>query len=82
MENIWKTEEKYYFNKKVCVINKLAWMFCKSDDILIKILFKKKGCVINKLAWMFCKSDGINCYCNQRDGQLFQGKVMGWGWAF
>ena len=33
MENIRKTEEKYYFNKKVCVINKLAWMFCKSDGV-------------------------------------------------
>ena len=52
MENIRKTEEKYYFNKKVCVINKLAWMLCKSDD--------------------------INCYCYQRDGELCQGKVMGW----
>ena len=82
LENNSKTEEKYYFNKKVCVINKLAWMFCKSDDILIKILFKKKVCAINKLAWMFCKSDGINCYCYQRDGELCQGKVMGWGWAF
>ena len=31
---------------------------------------------------MFCKSDGINCYYYQRDGELGQGKVMGWGWAF
>ena len=56
VENIRKTEEKYYFNKKVCVINKLAWMFCKID--------------------------GINYYRYQRDGELCQGKVMGWGWAF
>ena len=31
---------------------------------------------------MFSKSDGINCYCYQRSGELCQGKVMGWGWAF
>ena len=42
VENIRKSEENYYFVKKVCLINKLAWMFCKSDDILIKILFKEK----------------------------------------
>ena len=33
MENIRKTDEKNYFNKKVCVINKLVWMFCKNDGI-------------------------------------------------
>ena len=58
-----KSEEKYFFNKKVCIINRLALMFCKIDGILIKYYFNKKVCVINKLVLMFCKSDDINCYC-------------------
>ena len=33
MENNRKSEEKYYFNKKVCIIDKLMEMFCKSNDI-------------------------------------------------
>ena len=38
-ENIRKSKEKYFFSKKVCIINRLALMFCKIDGILIKILF-------------------------------------------
>ena len=29
---IIKIEGKYYFNKKVCIIDKLMWVFCKSDN--------------------------------------------------
>ena len=28
-----KREKKYYFNKKVCIIDKLMWVFCKNDGI-------------------------------------------------
>ena len=28
-----KSERKYYFNKKVCIIDKLMWVFCKSDSV-------------------------------------------------
>ena len=28
-----KSERKYYFNKKVCIIDKLIWVFCKSDSV-------------------------------------------------
>ena len=32
-EIIKKSKRNYYFNKKVCIINKLMWVFCKSDSI-------------------------------------------------
>ena len=32
-EIIKKIEGKYYFNKKVCIIDKLIWVFCKSDRV-------------------------------------------------
>ena len=28
-----KREKKYYFNKKVCIIDKLMWVFCKNDGV-------------------------------------------------
>ena len=28
-----KSEGKYYFNKRVCIIDKLMWMFCKSGNV-------------------------------------------------
>ena len=33
MGNNKKNEGKYYFNKRVCIIDKLMWMFCKSDSV-------------------------------------------------
>ena len=36
-----KSEKKYYFNKKVYVIDKLMCVFCKSDDVVNFILFNK-----------------------------------------
>ena len=33
MGNNRKSEEKYYFNKKVCIISKLMCVFCKNDGV-------------------------------------------------
>ena len=30
---IMKKVRKYYFNKKVCIIDKLMWVFCKNDSV-------------------------------------------------
>ena len=38
---IKKVRKFFYFNKKVCVIDKLMWMFCKSDDVVNFILFNE-----------------------------------------
>ena len=28
-----KSQQKYYFNKKICIIDKLMWIFCKNDNV-------------------------------------------------
>ena len=28
-----KSQEKYYFNKKICIIDKLKWLFCQNDGV-------------------------------------------------
>ena len=35
-EIIKKSKKKYYFNKNVCIIDKLMWVFCKSDGVKYK----------------------------------------------
>ena len=38
-EIIKKIERKYYFNKNVCIIDKLMWVFCKSKCKIEKVGF-------------------------------------------
>ena len=57
MENIWKSEEKYYFIKKVFVINKLAWMFVKVMPSLV-IAINAMGNFVQVKQW---DGDGVSC---------------------